>query len=123
MVETKQMPTSDNTVEEAHEAYAIAHRKFLWWLAGVAYATYCLFGHLLPHSIDDGFLIFLNQHGAGIVGAICIVAAITAFQRRKREQLRLRDLARAWAAEQTSSRAGRNPSLNSTARKMDNERR
>jgi undecaprenyl pyrophosphate phosphatase UppP len=98
------MPTSDNAVEEAHEAYAIANRKFLWWLAGVAYAIYCLFGHLLPRSIDDGFLIFLNQHGAAIVGSICIIFASVAFQQRKREQLRLRDVASAWAAEQTSSR-------------------
>jgi hypothetical protein len=109
MTESEEMPTSYSAVERAHEAYAAAHRKFLWSLVGIAYSTYCLFGHLLPPSIDDGFLILLNQHGAAIAGAICIIFAITTFRERTREQLRLRDVASAWAAEQTSSR-GTTPS-------------
>lgn len=104
------MTTADHALDIAAAAHSAARRKLLWWLAGFGYAAFCIGGRYLPRDlIGDGFVIFLNGHGAAITGLVCAVGAATAFSELRRERGQLNEVAQAWAAEQPPRAPRRNP--------------
>ena len=88
------MPTAPDPVyEAASRDYYAARKVFRWWLAGLVYGVFCLFGRYLPRNVLEGLggglLILLNRHGAALAALVCTVGAAVAFreERRKRAYL------------------------------------
>jgi hypothetical protein len=90
---------SNEAFERAGRDHSAARKVVLWWLAGLGYSLYCLFGRFLPEDIDSGFLIFLNRHGAAISALVCALGASYAYSEERRQHRRFLDVARAWSAK------------------------
>jgi hypothetical protein len=95
---------SDEAFETASRDYGATQRVVRWWLAGLGYALYCIFGRFLPEDIDNGFLIFLNRHGAVLAAVICAVGAACAYREQRRQGRRFHEVAQAWAAGRVATR-------------------
>ena len=84
-----QQPVSDESrrwqeyMAAAYSRYRGAHQRFLWWLAGIAYALFCFVGPKFRIVRELTVFIFLNNRGAFVLAIICVVGGIDAFRHRR----------------------------------------